>query len=167
MKKYLKDALLILLIIVLLFFTGCACGGYCGDCFDAKISGVEVVPLTSKSLLSPYKKKSKDVIFTKWQTEEPVDGNIDIQFSVTRSDQKEWIGDDPVMDIIVIPLGHQQLDTEQKLTKTNNVRIKGQASFTVSNVLKSNELPSGNYIFKLTIRGDNNWDRKKIFVTVK
>jgi hypothetical protein len=166
-KKISKGIDVNLLFMLVLFLTGCACSGYSGDCFDAKIGQVDVIPLKSKKLLSQYEEVNFDVIDTKWQVLEPVSGKIDVQFSVAAPDQQKWIGDDPVMDVKIIPLDNQQIDTEIKLVHIDNVRINGRSSTAISRVLKTNEVPPGNYLYKVTLRGRNNWDRKTIFVTVE
>lgn len=64
-NEFIKGISVNLLFMLVLFLTGCACSGYSGDCFDAKIGQVDVIPLKSKKLLSPYEEVSFDVGNTK------------------------------------------------------------------------------------------------------
>jgi hypothetical protein len=52
------------------------------------------------------------------------------------------------------------------LTKREDARIDGNAAVAVKRVLDKNELPPGQYLFRIKASGDN-WDCKTIFVTVE
>lgn len=164
----------ILMMATVLFHTGCATSrcGYDGDCFDVKINGVDVIPLSSERLTEPYQKipdpgVASDARDAKWQVREPVNSKIDVLFAVNSENGKAWIGDNPAMNIIVIPLDNQVIKGDYALSRADNVRVEGKAPVTLTKVMKNNELPPGNYLFKVRIRGSNNWDRKTIFVMVK
>jgi hypothetical protein len=67
---------------------------------------------------------------------------------------------------MVVPLDQVDLDTRRELTTSDNVRIGGAAPVLAKDVIEGNRLPPGRYLLVITLRGQGNWDRMRLYVEV-
>lgn len=136
-----------------------------GHCFDAVINGQPVIPLRSRDSIEPFVTISGYVRDVEWQLAQPISGPVSVQIKPNQAGQ-EWLGPRSRQQVQVVPLGDYDLASRPVQESRDDVRIGGQAVTTVSHVLESHTLPPGDYLLRITARG-NNWDRKTVFVVVQ
>jgi hypothetical protein len=168
----------LLCIFLLVGITGCSvrsggAGDPClhrnGDCFDAAINGRKIVPL--RSSLTGYESYlnasgKADLKQTRWEIEAPVDGDIALEVAFNEK-TGGWFGPTAQAELMVMPLQPTALNVRTGIRQANNVNVEGRPLMVQENVLTDSRLPPGKYIFIITLRGPQNWDRKHIFAIVK
>lgn len=139
-----------------------------GVCFDLRINGQPVAALEDRSVLEQYEAGADpatktDLSRVQWQIEEPISGPIQIQ-AVYNALGTGWFGEQALPDVLVTPLEGQDLRSRPELETSSEVDDEGRAVQREADVLQDNKLPPGAYLFKVTLRGSENWDRKYILV---
>lgn len=171
-RKFSRTVIFLLLLaaglsacVVLPNKTDGVCGWFDGYCFDAYVNGEPVIPLQSEDVIRPFLDASHYVRDVKWQLAKPITGPISVRAVVNEAGLAK-LGARGTLQAQVVPLGDYRLASRRVISKSDNVRIAGQAATVASNVLQSNVLPPGNYLLRITARGDS-WDRKTVFVIVR
>lgn len=186
-----KTSILLTLLVASLSISGCSinkqipspayasysdqlpCSDRIGRCFDATIGGQPVVAIADKARheqLTRMARESNDrVRDIFWEVVEPVDSVKALEVLVGSNPLGlQDVGepkDDP--DLMIFPLDNQTLQSESSLVEQSNVRIAGQPVVTQQNMLTQNQLPAGRYVIEIRYTGQNTWDRKRVFVSVK
>ena len=163
----------------LLLFTACvlpgagvsACRDRDGRCFDVKVSGQDVVELSSSRLLQRFKSGAPvgmlaDLNKTNWMLVQPVNSQPLPEFSVNEKGAS-WFGANPKMEMLVEPLEGQSLVMSSHARSAAGVSAKGRPLTTRENIIADKIIPPGAYLFIYTLRGAENWDRKHVLVTVE
>ena len=149
-----------------------ACVSRDGSCFDLKINGVAVVPITSSSKdeLNGYKDRfaapqQADISYTEWETAEPIAGELRFEGQPNYRGSV-WFGSEHgLSEPMVFSLDGVKLNYTQSIRSSAPGDPRGAALLHTS--LAQKTLPPGNYIFIIGYGGRNNWDRKHVLVRAK
>jgi len=166
MKKNIKYQIIYTLGILFLL-TACATKTprYVGYYFDATINDKKIVKVEDRSVLKNLERyyAASDV---HWMVKEKLSGGIDITVNNNAISSKfiGTVGDDEDLDIYVIPLGNQELNSTKEITQSKDVFVGGAPVTKTENVMTDNTLPPGAYIIKIKTIGPKNWDRKYVYV---
>jgi hypothetical protein len=169
-------------ILAALFVSACALpGGFpgsgvecverTGECFDASVADEPTVPLDDQAILRQYAAALDaggrvDLERTKWRFAAPIHGPLSLS-AAPNARGARWFGDSPEGELLIRPLGGQELVTSRRQRAVGDVRIEGRPAVVEENVLRDPKLPPGPYLFIVTLRGSRNWDRKYIFGEVR
>jgi hypothetical protein len=150
---------------------GSGCVAREGDCFDVSIADQAVVPLDDRAMLRQYAATQDvggrvDLDRTKWRLAAPIGGALSLR-AAPNARGSRWFGDALKAEVLIRPLGGQELATSPRLRAVDDVRIEGQSAVVQENVLRDSRLPPGPYLLTVTLRGSQNWDRKLVFVQVR
>jgi hypothetical protein len=150
---------------------GSACVAREGDCFDLSIADQAAVPLDSRAMLREYAAAQDaggryELDSTRWRLAAPI-GGLQSLNAAPNARGARWFGDALTVDVLIRPLGGQELATERSHRVVDTVRMQGQSAVVETNVLRDPRLPPGPYLFLVTLRGSGNWDRKIVFVQVR
>lgn len=149
------------------------CVSRIGRCFDATIGGKPVSVITDKAQFENLKQQLNDlnnnVRDVYWVVKDAVEGSVALEVETTANalgaTQVGPAIDTP--DITVFELDNQGLESESELVSNDSVKINGQPIVTRQETLTQDYLPPGRYVFAIKHRGQFNWDRKWVMVTVK
>ena len=137
---------------------------YRGYAFDAMIEDAHVIPLKNRDSISALRGYVREV---HWQLDKPISGDFTV--SVAENEHSAaYIGTlESRESVHIISLSGANLDSHPALETDESVRINGAAAVSKVNVLEENRLPKGDYVFRLKVHGNQNWDRKEIYVQVR
>ena len=139
---------------------------YSGYFFDAKITGLDVVPMKNKK--SKYKMK-KYIRYrnVRWELKGKVDGGIVVRVKENARSANTIGTIKGRPQVSFIALEGQSKSTVSRLSKSKDVFVGGSAAVSSKNYATDNRLPSGAYIIRIKVRGTDNWDRKEVYIEVK
>lgn len=142
------------------------CAQPIGRCLDVEIDGKPVSPLAPHSidryLTGARESLAKSLTETRWMAAGPVCSTP--SFRVVASPNGEsWFGARPQADVQVLPLEDQTIHASMRAT-----RREDDASDDLSFLLAyERPLPVGAYLFVVTVRGAQNWDRRVVYAEIR
>jgi hypothetical protein len=149
------------------------CVSRIGRCFDATIGGKPVSVIADKAQFENLKHQLKElndnVHDVYWVVDGTVEGSVALEVETTPN----ALGAKPVgpaidsPDVTVYELDDQGLESKSEFVSNDSVKINGQPIVTKQETLTQDYLPPGRYVFAIKHRGQFNWDRKWVMVTVK
>ena len=154
------------------YFDRLPCVDRIGRCFDALIADQPVVVIADKArydaVMAIARKASRHIGDVYWEVLATVDGKkvFDVEVSANAFGQKD-VGEpteDPVLAIYA--LDGQSLRSKTEQVANEHVRVNSQPVVTQQQTLTQDYLPAGRYVIAIHYRGQNNWERKSVFLTV-
>lgn len=137
-------------------------------CFDLRINGRAVQRLSDRAKLEQYESNLDvdgrvDLARVEWEIVEPIEGDVAMQV-VYNVPGSGWFGERAAPELIITPLERQALD-KSLVEQAVQEAARGAPSSSRA-APDARKLPAGAYLFKVTLWGEANWDRKYILVTV-
>lgn len=157
-------------IILLILLTGCArhAPWYEGHYFDAKINGLEIVPIKHKRKLASLQgfPRYRNV---KWMVKGKAEGDLDVIVYDNKISPQfiGQVGDNDSAEVYIFALDGQCLESEREWTRSTSVTMEGSALVKEDDVLTSDYMPPGAYVISIKTEGPDNWDRKYVYVEFK
>lgn len=154
------------------YFDQLPCVDRIGRCFDARIAGQPVAVIAEKSrhdtITAIARQASSHIGSVYWEVPVPVDGKkvLDVVVGANEFGQKD-VGE-PIEEpeLIVYALDSQPLKSKTEQVASRDVRVNRQPVMTQQNTLNQAYLPAGRYVMTIRYRGQRNWERKNVFLTV-
>ena len=155
------------------YFDRLPCVDRIGRCFDARVAGQPVIVIADKTrhdtLTAIARRASRHIGDVYWEVKTPVDGEqvFDVEVG-TNALGREAVGEpteEP--ELTVFALDGQDLASKSEQVANQHVRVNGQPVITQQKTLTRDFLPPGRYVIAIHYRGQHNWERKSVFVTVR
>lgn len=143
-----------------------------GRCFEAEVGGHPVTAIEDKAeferLKVELRRLNRNVREVYWVIRQPIDGNKALDVAVRTNEMgKPHVGEpaeEP--DVTVYALDGQDLESVTEQVVNRGVLVNGQPVVTQQETLTEDWLPPGRYVFAIKYIGEENWDRKWVFLRV-
>jgi hypothetical protein len=148
-------------------FPKCFSADRVGHCIEVTVNGQRSTKISKK-----VKKALEDLGALDYRGEEiryelatPLRGDLDVRANFT-PESAAYFGPAPEMEVMVVPLDGQSLDTSRMTSSDPTVRVGGGALVRSEDVVTGRRLPPGRYLFAVRMRGSSNWDRQVLYFEV-
>jgi hypothetical protein len=138
-----------------------------GHCIEVTVNGQRSTKISKR-----VRKALKDLGALNYRGEEiryelasPLRGELDVRANFT-PESAAYFGSAPEMEVLVVPLDGQSLDTSRMMSTDPTVRVGGGALVRSEDVVTGRTLPPGRYLFAVRMRGSSNWDRQVLYFEV-
>ena len=138
-----------------------------GHCVNVTVNGQASIELTraTKKLLKNLEEVSHYADDAGYEIPEPIRGALDVDAAMATGSQ-EWFGETGQLEVQVVPLQEVEIETRAGVVADPSVRVSGKAALGAARFLEDDRLPPGQYLLRVKIRGEKNWDRQTLFLTV-
>lgn len=145
-----------------------------GFCFDLRLNDQDVLHLADDLWLERFRSRSltptqqSALADVHWAVPKAIHGPLAAHASPRADGGLEWFGSDlAAINVLVTPLGDYGVPSKKELAPSENVRTGEQGVLTEREVLVGNELPPGEYVLTVRVRGIKRWDKKDVLLTVE